>query len=503
MKKVLKLSAFIFIVTLLFWACGEKEEAQLPYLSVAISDQTQVFEAEGGEVGVLVRANVDFTVASSAGTWCAAAKGNTNADGVTLTLTVNRNESEEGRTAKVTLSASGLKSIEISVTQAGIHYPLELTSFEPATGGYTTEVTLTGENFGDITAAVKVYFNNKLADVIEVNNTTLKARVPKGPGEECTISVVVGGDSLAYEQKFIYKVMPFVYTIANASSSEYMLPGPIAADESNNIVFVNREGADAVKGFYRLNLADNTITQIMPQIEDYDPINLVYMQEYGKYYALCSRWENTVKIISIDKTNWTVEVHNVQYTGASNGWVAGLAHYEGNLYLHWYTGPIIRVNPTTWTSEVAADIGDTGDLWGFTFSGTRLYFGLPSGGNKGRMGYIDMANPSEGMVWLTQGTGYFDGPFETALFAEIRAMCSNEPGKVYVADQSNHAIRLITYDGVSTFAGGNDWGGPEEDCDGTALAAKFGSPSGICFAPDGTMYIGDTWGKRIRKIVYE
>jgi sugar lactone lactonase YvrE len=97
-----------------------------------------------------------------------------------------------------------------------------------------------------------------------------------------------------------------------------------------------------------------------------------------------------------------------------------------------------------------------------------------------------------------------DGVFADAIFNEARLMCSDAAGRLYVVDQSNHAVRMITDTGVETFAGGNDWGDPSDPaCDGPGKSAKFGAPEGICMAADGTFYVGDTWAHRIRKIVLE
>jgi hypothetical protein len=81
----------------------------------------------------------------------------------------------------------------------------------------------------------------------------------------------------------------------------------------------------------------------------------------------------------------------------------------------------------------------------------------------------------------------FDGPTDLAID-------SND--NLYVADIFNHRIRKITPDGlVSTFAGST-----RGFSDGTSVAAKFNSPSGLTIDQAGNLYVCDSGNNRIRKI---
>ncbi len=60
---------------------------------------------------------------------------------------------------------------------------------------------------------------------------------------------------------------------------------------------------------------------------------------------------------------------------------------------------------------------------------------------------------------------------------------------VYVADSQNFVIRKITPDGtVSTFAGVM---GSSGNVNGALLSSKFANPTGLAFAPDGTLVVAD------------
>jgi len=71
-------------------------------------------------------------------------------------------------------------------------------------------------------------------------------------------------------------------------------------------------------------------------------------------------------------------------------------------------------------------------------------------------------------------------------------------GNVYVADTSNHAIRVITPAGsMSTFAG---LAGTSGSADGSGGAARFSSPFDIAIDGSGNLYVADTGNNAIRKI---
>ena len=93
------------------------------------------------------------------------------------------------------------------------------------------------------------------------------------------------------------------------------------------------------------------------------------------------------------------------------------------------------------------------------------------------------------------GYGYVDGQGATARINNPTAICSDNQGNVYLADNGNFRIRKITPQGnVTTVAGS----GTSGLMDGFATSAQFKSMQGICIDSQGTIYVTD--GNRIRKI---
>ena len=105
------------------------------------------------------------------------------------------------------------------------------------------------------------------------------------------------------------------------------------------------------------------------------------------------------------------------------------------------------------------------------------------------------------LAGLAGDHGYRDGRGDEARFgwrakAEM-GMTVDHDGSVIVADFRNHAIRRTLPDGtVTTIAGGNGQG----TLDGPAETARFNGPSDVAVDSQGSIYVADGWGQRIRKI---
>ncbi|MBI1938687.1 MAG: hypothetical protein HYS25_11265 [Ignavibacteriales bacterium] len=94
-------------------------------------------------------------------------------------------------------------------------------------------------------------------------------------------------------------------------------------------------------------------------------------------------------------------------------------------------------------------------------------------------------------------SGYVNGKLSEAKFNTAFGICIDKEGNIYAADSGNNCIRKIDADGiVSTFAGTGQTGND----DGTANAATFNSPTGICSDDMGNFYVADFMNHTIRKI---
>ncbi len=95
------------------------------------------------------------------------------------------------------------------------------------------------------------------------------------------------------------------------------------------------------------------------------------------------------------------------------------------------------------------------------------------------------------------GTGFRDGAWNEALFAQPMGVELGLNGILYIADASNHAIRVVTQNGrVETYSGV----GLSGDMDGPRQQARFTSPADLAISSNLTIYIADGLNYKIRKI---
>jgi serine/threonine-protein kinase len=106
-----------------------------------------------------------------------------------------------------------------------------------------------------------------------------------------------------------------------------------------------------------------------------------------------------------------------------------------------------------------------------------------------------------GVVSLVAGSGgaggFSEGSGASAKFNAPTGIAVDKNGVLFVTDSGNNRIRQITTAGiVSTFAGN----GTAASGDGSGSNATFNNPKGIAFGPNGSLYVADFAGNKIRKI---
>ena len=79
-------------------------------------------------------------------------------------------------------------------------------------------------------------------------------------------------------------------------------------------------------------------------------------------------------------------------------------------------------------------------------------------------------------------------------FAAPRGLAAAPDGSIYVADSRNH--RIVHLDATGLFI--NAWGSYANVLEGPAPEGSFNEPWGVAVAPDGLVYVADTWNHRVQ-----
>ena len=94
--------------------------------------------------------------------------------------------------------------------------------------------------------------------------------------------------------------------------------------------------------------------------------------------------------------------------------------------------------------------------------------------------------------------GSADGLAPAARFSWPKGLAAAPDGRLYVADTYNNTIRCISAAGVVSTLAGLD--GEKGSADGPGAEARFNEPTGLALGPEGSLYVADTGNHTIRCI---
>ena len=117
---------------------------------------------------------------------------------------------------------------------------------------------------------------------------------------------------------------------------------------------------------------------------------------------------------------------------------------------------------------------------------------------------------NEGIITTVAGDGMFGyagdgGPADraevsTSAYGQGLALATNGSGEIYIADTWNNRVRRISDDGIITTVAGNGLGCCFSGDGRPAKGAQLYIPTGIAVDRSGTVYVGDTFNNRVRRI---
>ncbi|MEO8601516.1 MAG: hypothetical protein ABI629_02960 [bacterium] len=175
-----------------------------------------------------------------------------------------------------------------------------------------------------------------------------------------------------------------------------------------------------------------------------------------------------------------------------------------NNVVRWVDGETGAIHNIAGTGE-AGYSGDDGPA-------TRAKLHVPLDVAVDNAGNVYFADTSNNVVRKINANGYIStvagdgtrgntgdgGPATQAKLASPTGIALDRNGTLYIADNENNRIRVVSKGTISTVAGNGQSGYSGDGA--AATAAMLRNPFDIVVADDGTLFISDTWNHRIRRV---
>lgn len=401
--------------------------------------------------------------------------------------------------------------------------PMTIEQFTPESGGGTTQILITGNNFSADAKEITVTINGKVLPVVGVNGNQIMVLVPKKCGSG-KIKVKIGTDSTESSTEFKYFFTRTVSTLAgsgvagfangqgieaqfNFSGQNWYRSGGIAVDDDLN-VYVADVGNACIR---KIDSTGNVTTFCG------SPGNSGYAEgtgtaaRFGLPYSIAIDKDRNLYVA--DPSNWDIRKitpngNAISYLWSPAApWAVDVNKTTGNLY--WSctdAGTVYEANAPFTATGIASGLSYPA---GVAVDGNGNVFVSCNGDHTIRKLEAGSWNSSL-IAGVPASAGYVDGPGATAKFAYPWFMACDRQNNILVGtngtwngdpanpDQSIRLIQAGTWE-VSTFAGSGTAG----YIDAIGSAAAFSAPIGVAVDKNGTAYVFDKNNNRIRKIVSE
>jgi len=409
-----------------------------------------------------------------------------------------------------------------------------LSGFYPETGGLATKFIISGDNFGADLSKIKVYFTGIIgedgttpvsvrAPLIGSNGDHIYGLTPRlSHMKECTISVVVGKDSVIFSDKrFIYQTLTIVTTVAGKkgttvfrggtlSEATFGRPHTLAVDSKGNI-FVSEWGVPQTwvnPNFILISPHNNRVEALHSNTE----------------FGAPTIDENDVVWVPTDprdgfftfdpELQWAPQSRQILHPSAADvdagrkrdfniDWKHGMTYseYDGHIWTRGYNGQVVKFDPVTRVGELVEIIPTVASSNSYPyFDPLRPHIMYIVFNNASQIWEYDITT-QERRLFAGSVRGWKDGYRTDAEFNQLTQMVVLPDGVILVADRNNHCIRQITPDGMVTTLIGK--GGIAGHQDGNPEDALFDSPEGIAIGKDGSIYVADGGNNAVRRLAVE
>lgn len=398
--------------------------------------------------------------------------------------------------------------------------PVVLKSFMPKEGGMASRMVLTGENLGNDPSAIKVYFNKTRASVIGCDRGKALVVTPRQPGETSIISVVVGKDSVSYEDKFTYRISTIVTTLVGVKGSREFKAGSFAeaklitpmfliADKEKNL-FLSHWGGRANGNVVMISQQKNMVTELtyesgptnVPTTDITGKIIMIPHDSGDGYFMYDPDAQWVTRRRRILHPNTAEQSAGMRDFSINSKHSFAVSKIDGMIYTRSYGGQLIKFNPLTRVGQLVVDnlMPNTDSYLLFDPKNPEMLY--ISYRNKHAIYTYNILTGEHKRFAGTMGMlGWKDGKLEDALFNQPCQMVFDVNNEIVLADRNNHCIRKITKDGVVTTLIG--YGGKSGYRDGNPDDALFNLPSGVAIDDAYVIYIADAGNNCVRKLSVE
>lgn len=401
----------------------------------------------------------------------------------------------------------------------------------PTKGGLGTKVVVSGDNFGNDKDKVSLYFNDKKALVLKVQDNAIYALVPKQPGDLSTIKVVVDEkEGVLPDVQFQYQIKAVVTTVAgkwNTSTSPpvdgpaldatFKRPAKIAVDDVGNVLVADDDGGARMR---LISTSENKMTTVLNMTV---PWSTTFNEQFTHNYVM-ERWkaQRPMLFYSLSKeSNYIESEIFYDQQDAQGNWIFGsydacaLGADDTYVYMMSQNGErFIRVHQQNRTVELIGQNIPTGTYSHMTFNAKdrMMYLSLEASGRIMRFDPYhtpaDRTTPWitwDDMEWII-GTGLVsstskEGQGRDAQLGTLCGLGSDHEGNVYICDQKFHCVwKVDPLLNCTVFAGPPAGDAVSGYRDGKPEEALFNRPYDITATYDGLIYVADTFNRVVRCI---
>lgn len=406
-------------------------------------------------------------------------------------------------------TTSCFKKVDVAQTSQSVG----LMDVAPLTGPKNSIINISGFGFPDA-SGITVTINGKPAQIVSSTGNGLQVRVPVNAGSG---PVVVSFNGNNYTgPNFTYQNSSFEVTSVT-TGARGMTDGPLATAEYEDIESIAIDANDNIynaqydiaqtpnvrNAVRKLNLNSGTVSTLSTDIGG--PAEFISVDAQGNLYLA---EENNSRIVKITQAGDTSTLATAPFAiqgikvGASGAiYVSGpttIAKYSNNGALAW------RLE--SHDSSAATVEGDTSvakfNLYGgieVDPSETQIYVQqTTAAGQPSSVLLLDL-NAKTITTLVGAGTrGYVDGDAASARFGFIYSTLLDKEGGLYIADQTNNAIRYYRDGVVRTVIGGT-----QGDLDANGQNAQLDGPQAMAWDSKGNLYIADWNNNKIKKVVIQ